>query len=72
MSSMVTIEGRHYNAAMLQKFYWFEGRLYLTFIGQSVPEILNDPDRECYEKICAECRVRPVPNNRRWLEDDES
>lgn len=69
---MVTIEGRHYNVAQLQKFHWFEGRLYLTFVGQSVWEIIADPNRRYYEKVCEACLVRPVPNNRRWLEDAES
>lgn len=57
---MVTIDGRHYNAAQLQMFYWFEGRLYLTFVGQSVHEILNDPDKKYYHKLCDVCCTRPV------------
>lgn len=58
---MVTIGHLHYNVAQLQKFYWFEGRLYLTFIGQPVHDIVADPDRKYYEKICDACYVRPVP-----------
>lgn len=57
---MVTIDGRHYNAAQLQKFHWFDGRLYLTFVGQPVWEIIHDPDRKYYYKLCDACRIRPV------------
>lgn len=65
---MVTIDGRHYNVAQLQKFYWFEGKLYLTFVGQSAPENITDSDRRYYEKICDACLVRPV-SDRRWLDE---
>lgn len=66
---LVTIDGRHYNMAQLQKFYWSEGRLYLTFPGQSVPDVILDPDRRYYEKVCESCLVRPVSNSRRWLDE---
>lgn len=60
---MITIDRRHYNAMQLQKFYWFEGRLYLTFVGQSAPEIITDPDGRYYEKLCDVCRVRAVSHD---------
>lgn len=58
--AMVRIENRHYNAAQLRMFYWFEGRLYMSFVGQSVYEIINDPDRKYYYKLCDACCVRPI------------
>lgn len=54
----VLIGGDHVNMDNVELFRWDDGKLKVFFNGEYMASI-EDPDKECYIKLCRQMGVRP-------------
>ena len=54
----ITINKHHYNVAHIQEFYWYNGALSVRVAGRAVPDLIHDPDKEHYHKLCDDLGVK--------------
>lgn len=55
----ITLGGVHYNLDHVQGFSWCDGELGI-FVANRDTDVLSDPDRRWYHKLCARVSLPPV------------
>lgn len=55
----VTIKSTHFNLDQVQVFAWGDDYLRILTVGRGA-DIIEDPDRRWYHKLCARVSLPPV------------
>ena len=55
----VEVNRNHINTHQVQNFFWSSGSLMIVWAGSGKSEMLPDPDKRFYHKLCRGLGLRP-------------